>query len=362
MYSRILSLAILFLLVSSTWLTSPATAASTVKGTFVKVQFEDAGNNKHTVEKKPKSITIKTEKGKTIHIALTQHPSLSVDTLPVKLDAFKLGMAVEVSISNGQVKSMKGKTGTVPGQLDTRGQIVYGTIHLVNKQTITLKRDDGNLEKYHVSRQTKILKDSVKGSISNLVEGDRIKVTVNVPNSSYMDVIEVVGQGREIEALRKGTIQQLDAMTNKLQLRNGMKFSHYWWSSPSYYSSNSSLPFAKDLVIHYGDEVVDRDSFRSYKNNEVYFVTSSQFGNEVIERIIIQQSTSGSLQEDITSIDLNYAYITLRTSGKYYFHDGTIFIRNNRIVDSASIEKGDKAYVITDRIDGIAHVNVVYIK
>lgn len=360
---RTLTLIAFIFLFSNVLLSNSVSAATTIKGTFVKVTYDEISSNTNTFEKQVKSVTIKNDKGKNIHMNMERNASLSVDTLPVKIDAFKLGMTVEADVVNNRIKSLRGKTGTQPGQLDERGTVMFGTIQHLNSSGnfLNLKSDTGELEKYYLKRNTLVYKNNVLENSNTLKEGDRVKLTIETTGSSYMDKIEILGLGTEIDSFRKGTIHQIDPVTRKINIRNGSKFLTFWWGSQSYYDKSNTFSIVKDASIYYGDQLVSRENLRSFANREAYFITTMNFGNEQVERIIIQHHNFQSNHEVISSINLRQDFLDLRSSGKIYFHEGTIFIRNKRLVDPISIKNNDKAYIITDVIDGNRYASVVYI-
>ncbi|MDN4608015.1 hypothetical protein [Sporosarcina highlanderae] len=244
-----------------------------------------------------------------------------------------------------------------------QSRIIYGTLQFLDKngRYLTLKRDDGKLENYYFQRRTQIINDKGIAGFSALIEGDRLRLQFLETGTAHMDKVEVLNGEKEIEAIRKGKIHQLDALSGKIKLSDNSKYTHYSWGFQSYYNRNSTFQLSKDALVYYGGQLVDKSQFRYYSKFDAYFVTTMNFTNETVQRVIINQISGKDLQEEITSLNQRQQYIELKSTGRILFHEGTIFIRNNRIVDPISITKGDKAFVTTDTIDGKLYASIVYI-
>src|SRR6185437_11518048 len=88
-----------------------AKASAPVKGTFVGVTYEEVQLDKDRTERRLKEVTIKNDQGRTITLNIDNFATLTVDSRPVKIEAFKLGMEVEADVNLRRVKAMHGKTG-----------------------------------------------------------------------------------------------------------------------------------------------------------------------------------------------------------------------------------------------------------
>ncbi|MDW0116854.1 hypothetical protein QTL97_07910 [Sporosarcina thermotolerans] len=247
--------------------------------------------------------------------------------------------------------------------ISEQSRIIFGTLQYLDKngRYLTIKRDNGGLENYYFQRHTLIINDKGAAGLSALIEGDRLRLQFTETGSSRIDKVEVLNEEKEIESIRKGKIHQLDALSGKIKLSDSSKYTHYSWGYQSYYNRNSTFQLSNDVLIYYGGQLLDSSQFRYYSKFDAFFVTSMSFTNEIVQRVIINRSSGKDLQEEITFLNEGQQFIELKSSGKVNFHEGTIFIRNNRIVDPVSIMKGDKAFIATDNIDGKLYASIVYI-
>ena len=63
-----------------------------------------------------------------------------------------------------------------------------------------------------------------------------------------------------------------------------------WRWQPTAPQSNSSYTYSAKTPIYVGNEQIKPDRLRHYANHDVYFVTVSQFGKPVIEKMVIKKT------------------------------------------------------------------------
>ena len=341
---------------------NPAEANSLVSGTFVNVIYEEVQIDKDTTEKRLKSITIKNDQGRTITLSIDKFAKLSVDTISTSIEAFKLGMEVEADVDLRRVKALRGQTGTAPAKIEQRDKIVTGTVNRIDKngKFLSIRLESGQTKTYYLNDATDILKGTTLVDLSVLYEGDRVKLLFSEYNTNFIDSIEIIVQGIKIESLYKGTIQRIDPTNNKIILKDEMVFRNWGWY-PNTYKSNSSYSYSTRIPIYVGDQLITPDRLRYYANHDVYFATVSQFGTEVIEKMVIKKSNERTFYEPMTSVNVATKRISLQKSGAIHYHDGTILIRNGRLVDSNSLQSSGNAFVVTEGTSQSQFANVVHI-
>lgn len=354
-------------LFSSFWLANPASADSPVTGTFVNVTYDEIQIDKNATEKRLSTITIKNEQGRTMTLSIDKYAKLSVDSVSTKIDAFKLGMEVEVDVDLRRVKAMRGSTGTAPGKIELGDKVVMGTVNQIdpNGDFLSIRLDNGQSKTYYLTNLTEISKGTTFVDLSVLYEGDRVKLMFSEYNANSIRSIEVIVQGIKIEALYKGTIQRIEPTDKKIILKDEQIFLDGRWQSNTTFGrngpNNSSYSYSAKAPIYVGTQPIQADRLRQYANHDVYFVTVSQFGKEVIERMVIKEKNERTFYEPMTSVNTNSKSIGLQTKGSIRYHDGTILIRNGRLVDDNSLLASGTAFVATESNKQNEFANVVHI-
>jgi len=357
-----LLLACIVIFSSSLFIANPAAASSKITGTFVDVTYDEVQLDKKVTEKRLKNIIIKNAKGQKTTLTIDKYAKLSVDTIPTTIDAFKLGMDVEVDVELQRVKALRGKTHTQPGKIAHRDKIVIGTVNRIdpNGEFLSVRLDDGKTKTYYLTNATAVLKGTTLKDLSVLYEGDRVKLIFSEYDTNSIDSIEVIEQGIKVDALYKGKIQRVEPTSSKLIVSNEMMFLDWRWQANAP-KSNSSYTYSAKTPIYVGNEQIRPDRLRYYANHDVYFVTVSQFGKQVIEKMVIKKTNERTFYEPMTYVNTSSKTIRLKNAGSISYHDGTILIRNGRLVDPYSLLSSGSAFIATEGIRQSEFANVVHI-
>lgn len=339
-----------------------AQANSTVSGTFVSVQYDEVQFGKDQVEKRLSSITIKNKQGRMTTFNIDKYASLYVDTISVSIEAFKLGMEIEADVNLRRVKTLHGKTGTVPGEIEHNGKIVEGTVNRIDKggNYISVKIANGQIKTFYLNTKTEIYKGTTLVDLSLLYEGDHVKLGFSEYDTNLLTSIEINVQGVKIESLYKGTIQRIDPISNKIILRDQKIFLDWKWQTINP-KSNSTYTYSNKKPIYVGNQPIKSDRLRYYANHEVYLVTISQFGQEIVEKMVIKIAKERTFTEPMKSINTKVKSIEFINAGKINYHDGSILIRNGRLVDASSLQVSGTAFVVTEGMNRSDFANVVHI-
>lgn len=360
-------IAIFAVLFSSLWLANPASADSPVTGTFVNVTYDEVQIDNKVTEKRLSTITIKNEQGRTMTLSIDKYAKLSVDSVSTTIDAFKLGMEVEVDVNLRRVKALRGSTGTAPGKIEQGDKVVTGIVNQIdpNGDFLSIRLDNGQSKTYYLTDQTDISKGTTLVDFSALYEGDRVKLIFSEYNANSIRSIEVNVQGVKVESLYKGTIQRIEPTGNKIIMKDEQKFLDWRWQPNTTLGANgyshSSYNYSDKTPIYLGTKLVSPNRLRQYANHDVYFVTISQFGKEMIERIVIKEKKERTYYEPMTFVNTNSKSFGLQTVDSIRYHAGTIIIKNGRLVDENSLLAGGTAFVVTEGSQQSEFANVVHI-
>lgn len=113
-------------------------------------------------------------------------------------------------------------------------------------------------------------------------------------------------------------------------------------------STLSTMSFNSKAPIFVGNRKIDKGQLKNYVGSEAYYVTVKQFGKEVIEKIVLLQNNERTYYEAMTAVDTTYQFLKLQSAGRMYYHDGTILIRNDRLIEPTGLVAYGTAFVVTD--------------
>lgn len=361
MFKKLLFIPILFLC-TLLFLPSETFGATLIKGNFDNVTFETVKQSDGSSQKNLKSITIKNNKNKQLTLKIDKYTRLSVNSLPTSIDAFKIGMALEADVNLGKVVELRGTSYVSQENTDAIGKSFSGTINRIDKKGtfLSVRLDSGISKTYYINNDTEFYKDTKISDLSVLYEGDRIKLKIDEYDSKIITSVDINTQGEVIENLYKGKIQKIDPIQNKLIVNDEQIFRDWKWQS-QISIDNTAKTFTNKTPIYVGNKQIKQDQLRYYTYDDVYYVTVKQFGKEVIQKMVIKRDNERTYYEPMTSINTSIKKIGLRNVGLLPYHDGSILIRNGRLVDSYSLQSSGTAFVVTDGPSSSKFANVIHI-
>lgn len=337
-------------------------ASERITGTFVKANYEEVLVDKDTTKKELRSVTIKNDAGRTATYTVDKYTHLSVDTIAVKIDAFKLGMKVEADIQNLYFKTLHAKTDTPGAVIEPNAKAYSGMVTYMDRDRkgLTITLDDGRVKNVYINSETQFFKKGKLTTSSSLYEGDRVNIKFSVYNSNYITLLDILEPGVQVAGLYKGTLHQIDPINRKIIVRDETKFQNWHWydNNPK---STTSYYYSTKTPIYFENKPVPHNQLRKYANLKVYLATVNKNGKEQVERIIIQKNAERTFYEPLQSFNGKTKEIRLMDSQRFRYHDGSILIRNGRLVSPESLGAYGTAFVAASGPIKTQYANIIHI-
>ncbi|PIC72748.1 hypothetical protein [Sporosarcina sp. P17b] len=337
-------------------------ASERITGTFVKANYEEVLVDKDTTKKELRSVTIKNDAGRTATYTVDKYTRLSVDTIAVKIDAFKLGMKVEADIQNLYFKTLHAKTDTPGAVIEPNAKAYSGMVTYMDRDRkgLTITLDDGRVKNVYINSETQFFKKGKLTTSSSLYEGDRVNIKFSVYNSNYITLLDILEPGVQVAGLYKGTLHQIDPINRKIIVRDETKFQNWHWyeNNPK---STTSYYYSTKTPIYFENKPVPHNQLRKYANLKVYLATVNKNGKEQVERIIIQKNAERTFYEPLQSFNGKTKEIRLMDSQRFRYHDGSILIRNGRLVSPESLGAYGTAFVAASGPIKTQYANIIHI-
>lgn len=346
---------IMLLLVVGLAFNQPAKAAQLVTGTFVDVTFSEYTKPDGTIEQQLSKVTLQNDRGRTVTFNINKNTRLYINNTATTIEGFKMGMEVEAEISLRSVVELRGTstTATEPnGSSAGSGSSSKTTAGVVtsidpNGLFIIVKPDVGEETTYYINKETNYQKGSSATDISALYVGDRVKLNFKNKNTSVVTKVAISETGTLVENLYKGEIQAVNPNANKLTVKNQHAFIN-WQFGSQITNDLSTMSFTSKVPIYVGNTKVEKGQLKNYIGSEAYYATVKQFGKEVIEKIVVLKNNERTYYEPMLSVDTDYQLLKLKSAGTLYFHNGTILIRNGRLIEPTGLLAYGTAFVIAD--------------
>lgn len=344
----------------------PAKAAQLVMGTFVDVTYSEQTNPDGTVEQILSKVTLQNASGRTVTFNINKNTRLFINNTSTTIEGFKMGMEIEADVSLRTVVELRGTSNAtteprIPS-VESNAKKMMGVVTSIDPNGLFLmvKPDIGDETSYYLNKDTNFQKGSSATDISALYVGDRVKLNFKNSNTSVVTKVEISETGTLVENLYKGEIQSVNPNTNKLTVKNQHAFVN-WQFGSQVTSDLSTMTFASKAPIYVGNTKVDKGNLKNYVGSEVYYATVKQFGKEVIEKIVVLKNSERSYYEPMLAVDTEYQLLKLKSAGTMYFHEGTILIRNGRLIEPTGLMAYGTAFVITDGVARDHYAQVVQV-
>lgn len=252
-----------------------------------------------------------------------------------------------VRIFNGKVHEVKIYTDTFEED-SNRLLTLTAKVRDVSSGGITLLTDD-NPEKpavYTIDRSTPIIKDKQSVSASVLRQGDRVKIQVNSTNDKHIARMEIQGTGVQIEGVYKGDIKEVVPETGEIVLSNVSSYGYYDWIKKDGY-----IRYKLDdhVEIYNNNTKLSLEKLGDYIGKTIYAVSRKNYGTEEVVKAVLKDGYEDTLYKNIYDVKWTTKQLTLSDDRVLNFSDGSIIIKDGRLLDTLYLSKYSGAFVIQNR-------------
>ncbi|CDZ99789.1 hypothetical protein BN1050_00293 [Metalysinibacillus saudimassiliensis] len=212
---------------------------------------------------------------------------------------------------------------------------------------ITVQVNRSTTKTYYINSSTLYRKNSGVVDISEMYVGDIVSLTLVNPATSLVKEVMIQSAGTQIENVYRGTITSVNSAMNRLTVRNEQPLED-WEFGFRVSDKQTTAAFQSRTPIYVGNKKIAKTSLKKYINSDIYYVTTKQFGKEVIQQMIVREANERTYYEPMLAVDTRYKFIELANVGKTYFHDGTILVRNGRLIKPTGLTVAGQVYAVTD--------------
>lgn len=294
----------------------------------------------------------------TLHdIAFDGKTQLMIDERQVTIKDFKKGMEIYVKLEGRKIVYMDSFSTDSPAYITPGNKQRSGTIKMIDRNQIAIKTTIGTEETYFTSPSTIALKNGENVNLNTLYVGDRVKLHFDNIDTTTVSKIVIEGESILIKDLYKGVLAVTNRMSSVVTFNNVEVFRNGNWEK----IGNLRLPYNSDLPLYVGGQKIDYKNIENYRNKVVYIALKDHFGSDSAEKMVIKNQYEMTFSEKITSVNWYTSQIKLSNTRNIGFYDGTMVIKNGRLVDNYSITPNSSALVVADGRGGESTADVIYI-
>ncbi|NLD49928.1 MAG: S-layer homology domain-containing protein, partial [Clostridiaceae bacterium] len=245
----------------------------------------------------------------------------------------------------------------------------FGTVMSKKSLTLSVRYDDGGYQFFDINEGLPVILDGAAVGYKDLKDGDRVRLLINATgNSTELKQITIEGSEHFIANIYKGMVKDIDNRLDKLVVQNLEVLKNGKWIRTEQ-NGLKTVSLSEEGTILKSNTEIDRNSVTSLiRNHEAYIAVEKDYGgeekavlvvvkdNDDVEVPVLDDSISSNAAGNTGNIKLDKAYKNIA------YDNGTIIVKNSRLVSGSSIGTGDQAYVVANRdYNGDYYASVVEI-
>jgi hypothetical protein len=233
----------------------------------------------------------------------------------------------------------------------------YGRVISKRPSKLAVEYDNGEQQVLDMDSGTLVVSNNKVGGYNSLKDGDRIKILLHITNNfTKIKKITVENDGHYISNVYKGTVSYLDDMSNSLVIQNMQTFHMGKWRLADQ-KGFIGIRMAERCDLYFNNSRFNRDSVNEYfKNREAYIAVEKGYGGEELAVLVSfrdEDDVEALYDDNITNPSSSTGgFRLLGDAGRISLSEGSIIIKEGRLVSGSSISEGDKAYVAANRSRG----------
>ncbi|MCR4430386.1 MAG: hypothetical protein NUV45_05115 [Tepidanaerobacteraceae bacterium] len=317
-----------------------------------------AGYIEGFLKSKGQNIQIEEYSGRVQVFPLASGAVMEIDGIPALLGDFQPGMEVYAKYSGGSIVYMEGYSTTNPGYLAPGAKVRSGVVGKIDRNQIVLKLATGKQEAYFTSPATIVLKKGENVPLSTLCEGDSVRLFFDEANSTLVSRINIQGESVKIKGVYRGVLQSIDALGGSISLSNAACLNSGEWEETA---KVKKIDIAGDFRAFAGGYEIPCENLKYYRGKTVYLAVKDFFGTDKIEKMIIKNQNETAYTGKIEEINWYAGAMELSNKKNIDFNDGTIIVKNGRIVDKYSLNPDSDALVVAEGSGSGNTADLVYV-
>ncbi|QXM07379.1 hypothetical protein KVH43_03270 [Crassaminicella indica] len=295
----------------------------------------------------------------TVHLLnLDRKVNFQIDGKNVRLKDFKPGMEVYGELRGRRLKYLEGYSTENLGYIPPGGKVRTGIVKKIDRDQIIIKNLIGKEETYFTSPATVCLKKGENVPLSVLYEGDRVRLYFDEVDTKMISRMSIEGDSILIKNLYRGKLARADQLEDEIVLDKVEVFRNGKWQG---FNNSIAIPYSSDLPLYVGGQRLHYKNLKYYRGKTVYMAIKDFFGTDKIEKMVVKSQYEKTYSDKIKRINWYSDTFELANHKNMTFSEGTMVIKNGRLVDKESINPESDAFIVADGRGSNLYADVINI-
>lgn len=323
--------------------------ASEVKGTVRNVTIPETGTSSLTVQDYANVIGV---------YPVAEYADISINTGYAKLADIKYAMPVVLTLNNGFITRIAAETFSNPGYIDPANRMVSGTIKSISGDYVTLQAPDGSNTGYTINAQSQLTKNGQPVTFSALKTGDRVKLYFPDLYAAIPSKVEIEGPEQLIQGVYTGKVSQVNGATGLISLKNPSLLKNDQWTATGQYLQDFYLTPTTTLYAQ-GRKISVNDLKNYYLGGEIYIALKDGYTRPEVVKLMVKSGGERQYASGVYKVDQAIGRLELDNRTNITYNEGTIFLRDDRLVDMTNLTSDDSVALVANFLSGQTQAAVV---
>lgn len=270
---------------------------------------------------------------------------VNINGKPAAFKDLVYGLEAVLDIRNSKIVSIEGYLEEDPnlhGYIPPGSRTKVGTVLYINGMEVALNTSEG-VERYEITSFTQVVRSGKAAKLIEIKRGDRIILSFDDIYSSEISSIRVEDDERHITALYRGTIEQVNERNQEILLDKVEVLKNNVWVA----NADSKVKLKAGEGIYVGGNKITLKELANNRGKEAYAAVESSFGVEKAVKLLLKEGGSQMFTNKISSIQYGTGRMVV-SNNSINFHEGTIVIQNNRLLDTLNLEAAQSVFLTAD--------------
>lgn len=229
-----------------------------------------------------------------------------------------------------------------PGSKMKRGEVLF-----ISPDEIEIKTNTER-EKYRLTPSTIYIKRGQMVNINTIKEGDKILLFFDSIYTTEVSVVQIEDEETHISGVLKGRIDMVDTISGEIWIKKPLEYKDSKWINTLKYSIK--LKSAGDSIYR-GNTEISLEQLKLFTGKEVYIAYDTRYGKYNIAKLRTKNGYAKEYNGKVFSIEYNTGQMVV-SNNLMGLDEGTIVIKDNRLVDNLNIDRGREIDLIVERNRG----------
>lgn len=243
------------------------------------------------------------------------------------------------------------KAFTAPGVDVSKEYLAVLRVRAVDGNTIkvTPPEDRQNPITFKTDNLTSLTYLGYPIKLHNIKVGDLVKIKANDWDKERAQSIELMTKRQRLENIYKATILNTLPTEYKLALSHVHTYKYSDWVK---INNENTFPLKRDVQIYKDGKKLTLEDLDKQRGVEAYIATVSDFGQETIAKITLKSVSEDSVFSGYFGTEWTTNTIQLADGQKLAFDEGTIIIKDRRLLDTSDLTYNKEAFVVKNKLQG----------